>query len=197
MFFKKHLIVYFEDQFPDNKSYCVCVCMLSCLWLSAAPWTVDRQAPLFMEYSRQDTGVGCHFLLLLYVKGSVQFTLVIQSCRLCTPLTAAHQASVYIANSQSLLKLMPAKSMMPSNRLILCHPLLHLPSIFPSIRVFSNESALRISLPKYRSFSFSISPSSEHPGLIFLRMEWLDLFAVQGTLKSLIHHTLKASTLQR
>ena len=100
------------------------------------------------------------------------------------PWTAAHQASLSITNSQSLLKLMSIKSVMPSNHLILCHPLLLLPSIFPSIRVFSNESTLRMRWPKYWSFSFSISPSNEYSGLITFRMHWLDLLAVQGTLKS-------------
>ena len=114
-----------------------------------------------------------------------------------TPWTAAHQASLSITNSQSLLKLMPIESMMPSNHLILCRPLLFLPSIFPSIRVFSNESALRMRWPKYWSFSFNISPSNEHSGLISFRMDWLDLFAVQGTLKSLFQHrSLKASVLR-
>ena len=93
----------------------------------------------------------------------------------------AHQASLSITNSWSLLKLMSIKSVMPSNHLILCRPLLLLPSIFPNTRVFSNESALRISWPKYWSFSFNISPSNEHPGLISFRMYWLDLLAVQGT----------------
>ena len=97
----------------------------------------------------------------------------------------------------SLPKQMSIESVMPSNYFILCRPLLRLPSIFPSIRVFSNESALHIRWPKYWSFSFSISPSNEHPGLISFRMDWLDLFAVQGTLKSLLqHHTSKASILQ-
>ena len=101
-------------------------------------------------------------------------------------------------NSQSLLKLMSIESVMPSNHLILCHPLLLLPSVFPSIRVFSNESALRIRWPKYWSYSFNISPSNEHSGLISFRMDWLDLFAVQGTLKSLLqHHSSKASSLWR
>ena len=95
------------------------------------------------------------------------------------------------------LKIMSTKSVMPSNHPILCHPLLLLPSVFPSIRVFSNESALRIRWPKYWSFTFSISPSNEHPGLISFRMDWLDLLAVQGTLKSLLqHHSSKASILQ-
>ena len=104
-----------------------------------------------------------------------------------TPWTAACQASLSITNSRSPSKPMSIESMMPSNRLILCHPLL-LPSIFPSIRVFSNKSALRIRWPKYWSFSFNISPSSEHPGLISFRMDWLDFLAVQGTLKSLLQH---------
>ena len=114
-----------------------------------------------------------------------------------TPWTAACQASLSITNSRSLLKLMSIESVMPSNHLILCHPLLLLPSIFPSIRVFSNESVLCIRLPEYWSFSFSISPSNEHSGLISFRRDWLDLLAVQGTLKSLLqHHSSKASILQ-
>ena len=112
------------------------------------------------------------------------------------PHVAACQASLSITNSQSLPKLMSIKSVMASNHLILCHPLLCLPSIFPTIRVFSNESALRIRWPKYWSFSFNISPSNEHPGLISFRMDWLDLLAVQGTLKSLLqHHSSKVSIL--
>ena len=114
-----------------------------------------------------------------------------------TPWTAVRQVSLSIINSWSLLKPMSIESVMPSNHLILCCPLLLLPSIFPSIRVFSNESVLHIRWPKYWSFSFSISPSNEHPGLIF-RMDWLDLLAVQGTLKSLLqHHSSKASVLWR
>ena len=113
-----------------------------------------------------------------------------------TPWTAACQASLSITNSQSSPKLMSSESVMPSNHLILCRPLLLLPPIFPSIRVFSNESALCIRWPKYWSFSFNISPSNEHPGLIFFRMDWLDLLAVQGTLKSLLqHYSSKASIL--
>ena len=115
-----------------------------------------------------------------------------------TPRTAAHQASLSITNSRSPPKLMFIESVMPSNHLILCHPLLLLPSIFPSIRVFSNESALHIRWPKYWSFSCNISPSDEHPGLISFTTDWLDLLAVQGTLKSLLqHHSSKASILQR
>ena len=108
----------------------------------------------------------------------------------------ARQASLSITNSQSLLKLMSMEWVMPSNHLILCRPLLLLPSIFPSMRVFSSESALRIMWPKCWSFSFSISPSNEHSGLISFRMDWLDLLSVQGTLKSLLqHHSSKASLL--
>ena len=111
--------------------------------------------------------------------------------------TAACQASLPITNSQSLPNLMSIKRVMPSNHLILCCPLLLLPSIFLSIRVFSNESSLHIRWPKYWSFSFSISPSNEHPGLISFRMDWLDLLVVQGTLKSLLqHHSSKASVLR-
>ena len=110
------------------------------------------------------------------------------------PWTAACQASLSIANSKSLLKLMSIESVMPSNHLILCHPLLLRSAIFPSIRVISNESALHIRWPKYWSFSFNISPSNEYLGLISFRMDWLDLLAVQGTLKSLLqHHSSKGS----
>ena len=113
------------------------------------------------------------------------------------PWIAARQASLSITNSWSLPKLMSIASVMPSNHLILCRPLLLLPPIPPSIRVFSNESTLRMSWPKYWTFSFSISPSKEHPGLISFRMDWLDLLAVQGTLKSLLqHHSSKASILR-
>ena len=114
-----------------------------------------------------------------------------------TPWTAARQASLSITNSRSLLKIMSIVSVMPSNHLILCHPLFLLPSVFSSIRVFSNELGLHIQWPKYWSFSFSISPSNEYSGLISFRMDWFDLLAVQGTLKSLLqHHSLKASILR-
>ena len=110
--------------------------------------------------------------------------------------TAAHQASLSITNSRSLFKHMSTESVMPSNHLILCHPLLLLPSIFPSIRIFSNESVLHIRWPKYRSFSFSIGPSSEYSGLISFRIDSFDLLAIQGTLRSLPqHHSSKASVL--
>ena len=131
---------------------------------------------------------------------SVQFSSVqsLSCVRLfATPWTVACQASLSITNSQSSSKLISFESVMPSNQLILCGPLLLLPSIFPSIKVFSNESGLRIRWPKYWSFSFSISPSNEHPGLISFRMDWLALLAVQGTLKSFLqHHSSKASILQ-
>ena len=114
------------------------------------------------------------------------------------PWTAARQAYLSITNSRSLLKLMSIKSVKPPNHLILCHPLLLLSSILPSIRVFSNESVLRFRWPKYWSFSFSISPSHEYSGLISFRVDWLDLLAVQGTVKSLLqHHSSKTSILQR
>ena len=114
-----------------------------------------------------------------------------------TPWTAARQVFLSITNSQSLLKLMLIELVMPPNHLILCHPLLLPPSIFPSIRVFSNELVLCIRWPKYWSFRFSISPSNEYSGLIFFRMDWLDLLAVQGTLKSLLqHHSSKVSILR-
>ena len=113
-----------------------------------------------------------------------------------TPWNATHQASLSITNSQSPPRPVSIESVMPSNHLILCHPLLLLPPIFPSIRVFSDESVLHIRWPKYWSFSFNISPSNEHPGLISFRMDWLDNLVVQGTLKSLFqHHSSKASNL--
>ena len=128
---------------------------------------------------------------------SVQFSRSVMSDSV-TPWTTAGQASLSITNFQSLPKLMSIESVMASNHLILCRPLLLLPPIYPIIRVFSNESALRIRWPKYWSFSFNISLSNEHPGLISSRIDWLDLFAVQGTLKSLLqHHISKASILRR
>ena len=133
--------------------------------------------------------------LFFFLVCSVQFSSVAQSClTLCHP--KARQASLSITISRSSLRLTSIKSVMPSSHLILCRPLFLLPPIPPNIRVFSNESILRIRWPKYWSFSFSISPSNEHPGLISLRMDWLDLLAVQGTLKSLLqHHSSKASIL--
>ena len=126
----------------------------------------------------------------------VQFSSLSRGRLFVAPWTTACQASLSIANSQSQPKLMSIESVMLSNHLIICRPLFLPPSIFPSIRVFSSESALRIRWPKYWSFSFNISPSNEHPGLISLRRDWLDLLAVQGILKSLLqHHSSKASVL--
>ena len=120
---------------------------------------------------------------------SVQFSSVAQSCpTLCDPMNHSTPGLLVITNSLSLLKLMPIESVMPSSHFILCHPLLLLPPIPSSIRVFLNESTLCIRWPKYWSFSFSISPSNEHPELISFRMDWLDLLAVQGTLKCLLQH---------
>ena len=133
-------------------------------------------------------------MLPLHGEGSFQFSSVTQSCpTLVTPWTAAHQGSLSITNSWSLLKLMSIELVMPSNHLIFCHPFLLLPSIFPTIRVFSNVSILRIRWPKYWSFSFRISPSNEHSGLISFKIDGFDLLAVQRTPKSLLqYHSSKA-----
>ena len=147
---------------------------------------------------------SCHLFLissasfrsipLLYCISQLSSVQLLSHVRLfATPWITAHQASLSITNSWSSLRLTSIESVMPSSHLIFCHTLLLLPSIPPSIRVFSNESTLHIRWPKYWSFSFSISPSNEHPGLISFRMDWLDLLAVQGTLKSLLqHHSSKA-----
>ena len=141
----------------------------------------------------------CTAKLFIYIYICVQFSSVQLLSRVqlfATPWAAAHQVSLSITNSQSLLKPMSIEFMMPSNHVILCHLLLILPSIFLSIRVISNKSFLLIRWPRYCSFSFNISPSNEYSGLIYLRMNWLDLFAVQGRLKSLLqHHSSKASNL--
>ena len=143
------------------------------------------------------SGGGKNWVLLWWA-GSCSVQLLSHVQFFLTPWTAVRQASLSITNSWSLLKLMSMESVMPSNHLILCCPLLLLPSIFPSIRVFSNEFALHIRWPKYWSFSFSISPPNEYSGLISFRMNWLDLLAIQRTLKSLLqHHSSKASILQR
>ena len=128
------------------------------------------------------------FNKLIWVSRDCQFSSVQSLSRVdfATPLITAHQTPLSITNSWSLLKLMPIESVMPSSHLILCHPVLLLPPIPPSIRVFSNESTLHMRWPKYWSFSFSISPSSEHPGLISFRVDWLNRLAAQGTLKSLL-----------
>ena len=127
---------------------------------------------------------------------SVQFSCLVMSDSFAIPWISAHCISLSITDSRSLLRFMSIDSVVPSNHLILCHPLLLLPSILPRIRVFSNESVVRIRWPDYWSFSFSLSPSNEYSGLISFRMDWLDLLAVQGTLKSLLqHHSSKPSTL--
>ena len=144
--------------------------------------------------------VTCLITCSLFSSNPIQFSSVQSLSHVqlfATPWTAACQASLSITNCRSLLKLMSIESVMPSNHLILCHPLLLLPSIFPSIRVFSNESVLHIRWPKYWSFSFNISPPNEYSGLISFRMDWLDILAVQGTLKSFLqNHSSKASILQ-
>ena len=133
----------------------------------------------------------------LYDERMLQFSSVTQLGPTLRPHESQHARTPCPSPTPSLLKFMPIESVMPSNNVILCRPLLLLPSIFPSIRVFSDKSTLRVRWPKYWSFSFSISPSNEHPGLISFRMDWLDLLAVQGTFKSLLqHHSSKASILR-
>ena len=150
---------------------------------------------LWLEYLLLDSAF---VRVLFFLKDFSSVQLLSPARFLVTPWTAPCQASLSITNSWSLLKLMSFELVMSSNHLILCHPLLLLPSIFPIIRVLSNESVLHIRWPKYWSFSFSISPSNEYSGLISFRMDWLDLLAVQGTLKSLLqHHSSKASILWR
>ena len=160
-------------------------------------WPADGLGALSVAVHTWDLLKEVTIIFITSTIVSVQFSHLVVSDS-ATPWTAAHQASLSITNSQSYLKLMSIESVMPSNRLIFCCPLLLPPSIFPSIRVFSNESTLFMRWPKYWSFSFNISPSNEHSGLISFRMDWLDLLAVQGTLKSLLrHHSSKASILWR
>ena len=165
----------------------------SCVRLCATPWKAAHQAPPSLGFSRQEYWSGLPIPSPMHACMLSHFSCV----RLfATPWTAARQASLSITNSWSLLKLKCIEPVMPSNHLILCRPLLP-PSIFPRIRVFFNESVLRIRWPKDWSFSFSISPSYEYSELIFFRMDWLDLIAVQGTLKSLLQgHSSKASILR-
>ena len=191
--------------------------MLSCVQLFAAPWTVACQPSLSIGFSRQEYWCRLHFFLqgIFLSQGSNQHLLCLLYCRrihyplsqssvqslsrvqlFATPWIKACQASLSITNSRSLPKLVSIELVMSSSYLIFCCPLLLLPPIPPSIRVFSNESTLHIRWPKYWSFSFKISPSNENPGLISFRMDWLDCLAVQGTLKSLLqHHNSKASIL--
>ena len=174
----------------------------ACPWADHAPLLEHCETPHYPHSGAGSTvlrawghcGLLCLAKLFLSQFSSVQS---LSHVRLfVTPLTVAHQSSLSITNSWILLKLMSITSVMPSNHIILCHPLL-LPSIVPSNRVFSNGSVLHIRWPKYWSFSFSISPSNESSGLVSLRMDWLDLLAVQGTLKSLLqHHSSKVSVLR-
>ena len=188
--------------FPNAWKWKVKVKSLSRVQLLVTPWTAAYQAPRSMGFSRQEYWSGLplpslisfsrryiilyniyiYFRLFSFISSVQSFSRV---WLFVTPWSAARQASLSITNSRSLPKLMSIESVMPSNHLILCHPLL-LPSIFPSIRVFSNESVLRIRWPKYWSFSFNNSPSNEHSGPISPRVDWLDLLAVQGTLKSFL-----------
>ena len=159
------------------------------MWVKKQQLEPDTEKLTVSKLGKEDDkAVNCHLALLLMFSCSGRVQLF------ATPWTAARQASLSFAISWSMLKLMSIELVMPSNHLILCLPLLLLPSIFPSIRVFSNESALCIRWPKYWSFSFSINPSKEYSGLISFRIDWFDLLAVQGTLKSLLqHHSSKAS----
>ena len=158
--------------------------------------SINQLAYGYTAYNRQNWDINfAYFCFKSHYISSVQS--LSQIWLFVTPWTAAHQASLSIIKSQSPLKPMSIESVMPSNHLILCRPLLFPPSIFPSIRVFSNQSAIHIRWPKYQSLSFNISPSNEHPGLIFFRMDWLDLLAVQRTLKNLLqYHSAKVSILQ-
>ena len=187
-------VIFLQRPTPELHNQGQAGCGLGKVWTrphqaQRTPW---RQGSAVQLRLRSQEGTLWSLLLQC---SSVQFSSVAQSCpTLCDPWTAACQVSLSVAISQSLLKLMPIELVMSSSHLILCYPLLLLPPIPPSIRVFSNESTLRIRWPKYWSFGFSISPSNEHSGLISFRMDWLDLLAVQGTLKSLLqHHSSKAS----
>ena len=161
------------------------------------PVTVLNSLHIYNLFSLYNPRKWVHFYLLFIDTFSVQFSCSVVSDSLQSHGLQHCQASLSITNSWSLLKFMSIESVMPSNHLILCHALLLPPSIFPRIRVFSNESILCIRWPKYWSFSFNISPSNEYSGLISFRMDWLDLLSVQGTLKSLLqHHSSKASILR-
>jgi len=197
------------------------VCVLSRfshVWLFETLWIIARQASLSMGFCRQDywsglpcpplgdlpsPGIESAFLMSLALAGRFFTTATTWEAQSEDLVQFSHSVEsdslwhLSIINSQSLLKLMSIESAMPSNHLILCRPLLLSPSIFPSIRFFSNESVLHIRWPKYWSFSFRISPSNEYSGLISFRMDWLDLLEVQGTLKSLLqYHSSKSSTLR-
>ena len=181
-------LLYTFIQSPDS---CVCAQSFTHVRPFVTLWTVVHQAPLSMRLSQQEYWNGFNWCLLwrktlgeVKLSLSLLFSSVQSLSRLqfiATPWITARQASLSITNSQSSPKLMCIESVMPSSHLILCRPLFFLPPIPPSIRVFSNESTLRMRWPKYWSFSFNISPSTEHPGLISFRMDWLDLLAVQGS----------------
>ena len=161
-------------------------------WLMWKPGNPEIKGEALMDYDSFSVARW----LYLYVGGFVVVHSISWVQLSVTLWSGARQASLSFTISQNLLKFMSTQSVMPSKHLILCRPLLLLPSVLPSIRVFSNESALHIRWTKYQSFSFNISPSNEHSGLISIRMDWLDLLAVQGTLKSLLqHHSSKASIL--
>ena len=165
-------------------------CFLSVTW-----WVVTKYSVIIISWWMSGKSL-LYTLNLCYALHQFSSVQLLSHVRLfATPWIAALQVSLSITNSQSSPKLMSIESVMPSSHLILCHPLLLLPPTPPSIRVFSNESTLRMRWPRYRSFSFSIIPSKEHPGLIF-RMDWLDLLAVQGTIKSLLQHNSKTSVLR-
>ena len=181
-------LLYTFIQSPDS---CVCAQSFTHVRPFVTLWTVVHQAPLSMRLSQQEYWNGFNWCLLwrktlgeVKLSLSLLFSSVQSLSRLqffATPWITARQASLSITNSQSSPKLMCIESVMPSSHLILCRPLFFLPPIPPSIRVFSNESTIRMRWPKYWSFSFNISPSTEHPGLISFRMDWLDLLAVQGS----------------
>ena len=172
-------------------SFSLAVCLCSNCYCLGFPQTSALSSLLHLLYTCF-CGNHSHFSSFNFNLSSVQSLSHVWV--FATPWTSTHQDSLSITNSPSLLRLMSIESVMPSNHLILCRPLLHWPLIFPSTRVFSNESVLHIRWPKHWSFSFSISPSNEYSGLISFRMDWLDLLAVQGTLKSLLqHHSSKAS----
>jgi len=183
--------------FPGKSTGVGCHCLFHACWYLHTNSRARFTKPLILITLTYGVVEEVRKFILLSVS-SVQFSLVTQLCPiLATPWTAALQASLSIANSLSLLKLMSIELVMPSNHLILCHPLLLPPSIFPNIRVFSSESALLIRWTKYWSFRFNISPSNKYSRLISLRMDWLDLLAVQGIIKIFLqHHSSKASVLQ-
>ena len=180
------LLLFYQLFIVKFQTMVCCVFKSKVVVFTPADWQMTNHFLLFINLLKRES-------IQPYLQfSSVQSLSCVQL--FVTPWTAAHQASLSITNSRSLLKLI--ESVMPSNHLILCRPLLLLPSIFPSIRVFSNESALRIRWPKYWSFSFNISSSNEYSGLISFRMDWLDLLTVQGSLNLLQYHSSKASILQ-